>query len=124
MLTIVPSFRRTPKYGSLLLAPSSAIELGHTGQRVLMLYSAFPCQKFGEQPGAGVVYRVAAPDPDQTKALLAGSLLDKASRYYRVVVKPDRHFVDVAGELHALPANMRAEANALLDRAPSFPGLQ
>jgi hypothetical protein len=62
----------------------------------------------------------AAADPDQTKAPLAGSPLDKTATYYRVVVEPDRQFVDVAGEPHALPANMRVEAYALLDRRPLY----
>ena len=116
MLTILPAH---PQMRAVLLAPSSAIGFVHTGQRVLMLYSAFPYQRFGEQPGTVVSIAQAALDPDQT-ALLAGSLMDKAGPYYRVVVEPDRQFVDVAGEPRPLPANMRVEAYALLDRRPLY----
>lgn len=117
MLTIVPA---QAQMRAVLLAPSSAIGFVHNGQRVLMLYSAFPYQKFSEQPGTVVSIAQAAADPDQAKALLAGSPLDKTATYYRVVVEPDRQFVDVAGEPQALPANMRVEAYALLDRRPLY----
>jgi membrane fusion protein len=117
MLTIVPA---QAQMRAVLLAPSSAIGFVHNGQRVLMLYSAFPYQKFGEQSGTVVSIAQVAVDPDQTKALLAGSPLDKTATYYRVVVEPDKQFVDVAGEPHALPANMRVEAYALLDRRPLY----
>jgi multidrug efflux pump subunit AcrA (membrane-fusion protein) len=67
MLTIVPAHAQMR---AVLLAPSSAIGFVHHGQRVLMLYSAFPYQKFGEQPGTVVSIAQAAADPDQTKAPL------------------------------------------------------
>ena len=72
MLTIVPA---QAQMRAVLLAPSSAIGFVHNGQRVLMLYSAFPYQKFGEQSGTVVSIAQVAVDPDQTKALLAGSPL-------------------------------------------------
>jgi membrane fusion protein len=116
MLTIVPAHAQMR---AVLLAPSSAIGFVHHGQRVLMLYSAFPYQKFGEQPGTVVSIAQAAADPDQTKAPLRRQPAGQ-DRYLLSRGRRARQFVDVAGEPHALPANMRVEAYALLDRRPLY----
>jgi membrane fusion protein len=122
MLTIVPGGAdRHAEMQVVLLAPSSAIGFVHTGQRVLLRYSAFPYQKFGEQPGTVISVARAALDAEQAKALAgAGPALEKDTAYYRVIVAPDRQFVDVGGERRSLPANMRVDAFALLDRRPLY----
>jgi membrane fusion protein len=116
MLTIVPGHADMQV---VLLAPSSAIGFIHTGQRVLLRYSAFPYQKFGEHPGTVISVAQAALDAEQAKALAgADPALEKDTAYYRVIVAPDRQFVDIGGERRSLPANMRVDAFALLDRRP------
>jgi membrane fusion protein len=111
-----------------LLAPSSAIGFIHQGDRVLLRYSAFPYQKFGEYWGTVVAISDAALTPDEVQGLLAGappskqglpgamSSTKQTGPFYRVVVQPDSQLVSVYGEERKLPANMPVQAYALLDR--------
>ena len=111
-----------------LLAPSSAIGFIRQNDRVLLRYSAFPYQKFGEYWGTVVAVSDAALTPEEVQSLLAGAQPAKqgvsvggpsfkeAGPFYRVIVKPDSQFVRVYGEGHKLPVNMRVQAYALLDR--------
>ena len=111
-----------------LLAPSSAIGFIHQGDRVLLRYSAFPYQKFGEYWGTVVTVSDAALTPEEVQSLLAGAQPGKqglpaglspakqAGPLYRVIVQPDSQFVNVYGEQRKLPASMPVQAYALLDR--------
>ena len=111
-----------------LLAPSSAIGFIHQGDRVLLRYSAFPYQKFGEYWGTVVAISDAALTPDEVQGLLAGappskqglpgamSSTKQTGPFYRVVVQPDSQLVSVYGEERKLPANMPVQAYSLLDR--------
>ena len=115
-----------------LLAPSSAIGFIHQNERVLLRYSAFPYQKFGEYPGTVVTVSDAALTPEEVQSLLTGaqpmaqSLLTGAQPTkqngpsYRIIVKPDTQFVKVYGEERKLPASMQVQAYALLDRRPLY----
>ena len=118
MLTILPE---AANMQAVLLAPSTAIGFVHVGQRVLLRYSAFPYQKFGEQPGTIVSIAGAALDGDEAKAAAGRERAEeKNGPYYRIIVAPDRQFIDAADERHSLPANMRVDAYALLDRRPLY----
>ena len=118
LLTIVPSEAHMQ---AVLRAPSSAMGFIHAGQRVLLRYSAFPYQKFGEHAGTVVSIARAAIAADEASRPTGSSTADKESGpYYRVVVELDAQFVDVDGRRHALPAEMRVEAYALLDRRPLY----
>jgi len=118
MLTILPE---AANMQAVLLAPSTAIGFVHVGQRVLLRYSAFPYQKFGEQPGTIVSIAGAALDGDEAKAAAGREPAEeKNGPYYRIIVAPDRQFIDAADERHSLPANMRVDAYALLDRRPLY----
>jgi membrane fusion protein len=111
-----------------LLAPSSVIGFIHQDDRVLLRYSAFPYQKFGEYWGTVMTVSDAALTPEEVQSLLAGAQLGKQGvpsevsparqlgPFYRVIVQPDSQFVNVYGEEHKLPANMPVQAYALLDR--------
>ena len=111
-----------------LLAPSSAIGFINQSDRVLLRYSAFPYQKFGEYWGTVVTVSDAALTPEEVQSLLAGAQPSKQGLsggvspakqlgpFYRVIVQPDSQFVNVYGEEHKLPASMPVQAYALLDR--------
>ena len=111
-----------------LLAPSSAIGFINQSDRVLLRYSAFPYQKFGEYWGTVVTVSDAALTPEEVQSLLAGAQPGKQGLsggvspakqpgpFYRVIVQPDSQFVNVYGEEHKLPASMPVQAYALLDR--------
>ena len=60
MLKIVPQHATMQ---AELLAPSSAVGFIHEGERVLLRYSAFPYQKFGEYWGTVVSVSRAALSP-------------------------------------------------------------
>jgi membrane fusion protein len=114
MLKIVP--QQVPLQAEVL-APSSAIGFIHKGGRVLLRYSAFPYQKFGEYWGTVVSVSRTTLNAQEVKDLLAGEAPTKPSGpYYRIVVEPDSQRVSIYGEEQTLPAGMQVHATALLDR--------
>jgi len=130
MLKIVP---QPAVMHAELLAPSSAIGFIHQNDRVLLRYSAFPYQKFGEYSGTVVTVADAALTPEEVQSLLTGAQLttqglsvggsptkQQPGPFYRIIVKPDTQFVSVYGEERKLPANMQVQAYALLDRRPLY----
>jgi membrane fusion protein len=118
MLKIVPE---DATMHAELLAPSSAIGFIYEGERVLLRYSAFPYQKFGEYWGTVVSVSQAALRPDEVESLRAGAPpLKQTGPFYRVIVMPDSQFVDIYGDQRALPASMQVQAYALLDRRPLY----
>ena len=114
MLKIVP--RQAPMQAELL-APSNAVGFIHEGGRVLLRYSAFPYQKFGEYWGTVVSVSRAAMNAEELKRLLAGGEPRKQNdAFFRIIVKPDSQKVSIYGEERTLPAGMQVRAYALLDR--------
>jgi membrane fusion protein len=115
-----------------LLAPSSAIGFIRQGDRVLLRYSAFPYQKFGEYWGTVKTVSDAALTPEEVQSLLSGAQpttqgmpagvppTKQTGPFYRVIVEPDSQFASVYGEERKLPASMRVQAYALLDRRPLY----
>jgi membrane fusion protein len=100
-----------------LLAPSSAVGFIRKGGRVLLRYSAFPYQKFGEYWGTIVSVSRTTMNAREVKNLLAGEAPSKQSGpFYRIVVEPDSQRVSIYGEEQTLPAGMQVHATALLDR--------
>lgn len=117
MLKIVP---RHAIMHAELLAPSSAVGFIHEGERVLLRYSAFPYQKFGEYAGTVLTVSQAALKPEEVESLLSATPADKTSPFYRVSVNPDSQYVSINAEAHSLPASMHVYAYALLDRRPLY----
>jgi membrane fusion protein len=119
-----PMLKIVPKNACMhaeLLAPSSAIGFIYQGERVLLRYSAFPYQKFGEYWGTVVSISQAALKPNEVESLRAGAPpLKESGPFYRVDVNPDSQFVNVYGEGRPLPASMQVQAYALLDRRPLY----
>ena len=115
-----------------LMAPCSAIGFIHKNDRVLLRYSTFPYQKFGEYWGTVMTVSDAALTTEEVQSLLAGAqpakqgtsvaapAFKETDPFYRIVVKPDSQFVNVYGEDRKLPVGMRVQAYALLDRRPLY----
>jgi membrane fusion protein len=119
-----PMLKIVPEHAAMhaeLLAPSRAIGFIYEGERVLLRYSAYPYQKFGEYRGTVVSVSQAALRPDEVEALRAGAPpLKETGPFYRVIVNPDSQFVKIYGEERMLPASMQVQAYALLDRRPLY----
>jgi membrane fusion protein len=119
-----PMLKIVPKDAPLqaeLLAPSSAVGFIRKGGRVLLRYSAFPYQKFGEYWGTVVSVSRTVLNADEVKNLLAGAPPSQqngqqSGPFYRVVVEPDTQTVNIYGEELSLPAGMQVKAYALLER--------
>jgi Cation efflux system protein CusB domain 1 len=72
-----------------LLAPSTSIGFLRPGQRVLLRYSAFPYQKFGEYWGTVTEISRAALQTEELKALVPSMpAAEQAKTFYRVTVAP------------------------------------
>ncbi len=118
MLTIVPE---KAKMQAALLAPSSAIAFLHPGERVLLRYSAFPYQRFGEHPGVVTEVSRAALHPEELKALMpALPPSDQSKTFYRVIVTPDQQDVMVSGRAEPLQASMQVDASVRLEKRPLY----
>jgi membrane fusion protein len=114
MLTIVPeSDIRVAE----LLAPSSAVGFIRAGERVLLRYSAFPYQKFGQHLGTVEdVSRAALSSAEVQQLQTTASAPRQSGPYYRVTVLPDLQHIDVFGHQERLPADMQVRAFVLLDQ--------
>src|SRR4051812_13759132 len=113
MLTIVPE---QENMRAELLAPSTSIGFLRPGQRVLLRYSAFPYQKFGQYWGTVAEVSHAALQPEELKSLVPTLPPSEQSKmYYRVIVVPDRQNVTAYGRLEPLQASMQVEARVLLE---------
>jgi membrane fusion protein len=130
-----PMLKIVPKNSTMhaeLLAPSSAVGFIYEGERVLLRYSAFPYQKFGEYWGTVLTVSDAALTSEEAQSLLSGPQsttqdpratalpTKQIGPFYRVIVKPDSPFVKVYGEERRLKASMQVQAYALLDRRPLY----
>jgi membrane fusion protein len=114
MLKIVP--QDAPMQAELL-APSTAIGFIHEGGRVLLRYSAFPYQKFGEYAGTVVSVSRTAINAEEVKSLLGEAEPGRqAGPLYRIVVEPDAQKISIYREERSLPAGMQVNAYALLER--------
>jgi membrane fusion protein len=118
MLTIVPAHEQMQ---AELLAPSTSIGFLRPGQRVLLRYSAFPYQKFGEYWGTVTEISRAALQAEELKALVPSmQTAEQAKTFYRVTVAPDRPDVMAYGRSEPLQASMQVDARVLLDRRPIY----
>ena len=91
MLTIVPEQKNMR---AELLAPSTSIGFLRPGQRVLLRYSAFPYQKFGQYWGTVTEVSHAALLPEELKSMVPGLPPSEQSKtFYHVIVVPDRQNV-------------------------------
>ena len=98
-----------------LFVPSRAIGFIKPGTAVLLRYTAFPFQKFGQQRGTvHEVGRSALPPGDVhdlTRAPGAGG-----EPVYRVRVRLERQTVQAHGQAQALKAGMQLQASLVLER--------
>jgi membrane fusion protein len=108
LMTITPT--EAPLLAELYV-PSRAIAFVRVGQRVRLLYDAFPYQHFGS--GAGIVEAVSAtvlsPSELQTPVHVSEAV-------YRVVVRLERTTIDADGQSWPLMAGMALSADIILEQ--------
>ncbi|MGQ5720587.1 HlyD family secretion protein [Pseudochrobactrum asaccharolyticum] len=103
-----------------LLAESSAIGFIREGVSVLLRYTAFPYQKFGQYGGKVTkVSRVTLRQNEADIDALAAQPKQTAT-LYRITVFPDQPHVIAYGKAEALRAGMSVEADLLLDTRPLY----
>jgi membrane fusion protein len=118
MLTIIPG---KSSMRAELIAPSTSIAFIHPGERVVLRYSAFPYQRFGQYWGTVTEVSHAALLPEELKALVPNLLpIDRSKTFYRVIVAPDRQNVMVNGHPEPLEASIQVDASVVLDRRPLY----
>ena len=87
-------------------SPPAALSASSTrASRVLLRYSAFPYQKFGEYWGTVVERLACRAEPEEVKSLLAGAahrLRSRPARSIAVIVNPDSQLVSIYGEVRTL----------------------
>lgn len=103
-----------------LLTDSKAIGFIREGVRVLLRYTAFPYQKFGQY--GGKITKVSRVTLRQTEADAdAMAAQPKPSQaQYRITLQPDKHDVLAYGKIEPLRAGMSVEADLLLDTSPLY----
>jgi membrane fusion protein len=118
LLTIVP--QNDTMIGQLL-APSTAVGFIRPGERVLLRYSGFPYQKFGQYEGmVESISRAALRDDEVQQWLPANAAVTQRGPYYRVTVMPDRQSVTAFEAQQRIPSNMQVDAYVLLDKRPLY----
>jgi membrane fusion protein len=118
MLTIIPG---KSSMRAELIAPSTSIAFIHPGQRVLLRYSAFPYERFGQYWGTVTEVSHAALVPEELRTLVPSlPQTDQSKTFYRVIVVPDRQSVSVNGHPEPLEASMQVDASVVLDRRPLY----
>ena len=114
LLTIVPSDARLE---AQLFVPSSAAGFIEANQTVLIRYSAYPHQKFGQYRGTVVeVSRTALAPQDLPAPLASSSRIAAEDGIYRVRVSLASQNVRAYGKPLELNSGMRLEADILQDR--------
>ncbi len=95
---------------AVLFVPTRAVGFVKPGQKVLLLYSAFPYQRFGLHEGelTQVTETILSPNELPVPVPLKEPV-------YRVVVKPKKQFISAYGREFPLQAGMLLKADIILD---------
>ncbi|HEX8470818.1 MAG TPA: HlyD family efflux transporter periplasmic adaptor subunit, partial [Brevundimonas sp.] len=108
-----PLMTLTPMNGRLraeLYVPSRAIGFIRPGQRVRLLYDAYPYQKFGPAWGRIIEISATVLGPQEIAAVIQTS-----EPVYRVVAQMDRQSMQAFGEPRPLSAGMALTADIILE---------
>jgi membrane fusion protein len=108
LATIVPD---KGKLQAVLFVPTRAIGFIQPGQRVRLLYDAFPFQNFGTYGGKVVLVSQSVV----TAADAAGPIPLKEAAY-RITVDLDQPFVESKGQRTQLQPDMQLRADIIIDR--------
>lgn len=113
-----PLMTLTPRGSSLraeLYVPSKAIAFARRGQRVRLMYDAFPYQQFGIAYGTVEQISATVLKPDEIGAAV---LLKEPA--YLVTVIPDRTSVDAYGTAVPLRAGMALAGDLVIEDRPIY----
>nr|WP_247876750.1 HlyD family efflux transporter periplasmic adaptor subunit [Ochrobactrum sp. CM-21-5] len=103
-----------------LLADSKAIGFIREGAHVLLRYTAFPYQKFGQYGGRVTKVSHVTLRPTETDADALAAQPQPSQAQYRITVQPDQPNVMAYGIAEPLRAGMGVEADLLLDTRPLY----
>ena len=103
-----------------LLAQSSAIGFIREGVPVLLRYTAFPYQKFGQYGGKVTKVSRVTLRQNETDIDALAAQPKQAAALYRITVMPDQPNVLAYGKAEALRAGMGVEADLLLETRPVY----
>lgn len=114
LLTVLPDGQESLEVQ--LLTPSDAIGFVQPEQRVLLRYTAFPHQKFGQFPGTvSMISRTTLRPEEVTQFLSGGMGNNQMNSVYRVTVQPDQNYVVAYGRKEPLQVGMQLEADILVE---------
>lgn len=117
LVSILPSGEKMEVH---LLADSKAIGFIREGVPVLLRYTAFPYQKFGQYGGRVTkVSRVTLRQGEANADALAAQIKQSQAQY-RITVQPDSSSVMAYGKAEQLRAGMSVEADLLIDNRPLY----
>lgn len=117
LVSILPTGERMEIH---LLADSKAIGFIREGARVLLRYTAFPYQKFGQYGGRVTKVSRVTLRPTETDADALAAQPQPSQAQYRITVLPDQPNVMAYGKSEPLKAGMGVEADLLLDSRPLY----
>ncbi|WP_273794246.1 HlyD family efflux transporter periplasmic adaptor subunit [Brucella intermedia] len=117
LVSILPTGERMEIH---LLADSKAIGFIREGARVLLRYTAFPYQKFGQYGGRVTKVSRVTLRPTETDADALAAQPQPSQARYRITVEPDQPNVMAYGKAEPLRAGMGVEADLLLDTRPLY----
>ncbi|MGH6773874.1 HlyD family efflux transporter periplasmic adaptor subunit [Brucella tritici] len=103
-----------------LLAGSKAIGFIREGARVLIRYTAFPYQKFGQYGGEVTKVSRVTLRPTEANADALAAQPQPLQAQYRITVQPDQPNVLAYGKAESLRVGMGVEADLLLDTRPLY----
>ncbi|RMC34343.1 HlyD family efflux transporter periplasmic adaptor subunit [Paracoccus alkanivorans] len=119
LLTILPDGKESLEIQ--LLTPSDAIGFVQPEQRVLLRYTAFPHQKFGQFPGTVSMISRTTLRPEEVTQFLSGGIGNsQMNSVYRVTVKPDQNYILAYGRQEPLQVGMQLEADILVETRPLY----
>ncbi|MDR5858104.1 HlyD family efflux transporter periplasmic adaptor subunit [Halomonas eurihalina] len=118
LLTILPD---DAQLKAQMLVPNRDIGFLHESDGVLLRYSAFPYQKFGQYPGTVSGISRAPLKQDEIKMLVDnGASAPSSTAVYRITVKPDSPFAITYGDRVPLQAGMQVEAHIMVETRPIY----
>lgn len=103
-----------------LLADSKAIGFIREGVRVMLRYTAFPYQKFGQYEGTVSNVSRVTLKPNETNVDALAAQLVPSQAQYRITVHPAQSYIKAYGNTEPLKAGWAVEADLLLDTRPLY----
>ena len=115
--TVIAVIPENSKFVVQLFVPSNSIGFIKPGNNVVLRYQAYPYQKFGVQHG-----KVKEISKSITSAKQITDITGNPSNdpYYKIIVEPEKQFIDAYGEQKKLISGMIVDADIMLEKRNIF----